>query len=117
MNKNPTESQPQHVEEPREEGLDGTACSPSLEAMYQKVVAACLRCDPIPACQREDDQLEPPWEVIDRIRCERDQLQQWKREAMMVLGEWETAWEAAGSPGRLGQSKAVAVRQFIEENA
>jgi hypothetical protein len=88
-----------------------------LEAMYQKVVAACLRCDPIPACQREDDQLEPPWEVIDRIRCERDQLRQWKREAMMVLGEWETVWEAAGSPGRLGQSKAVAVRQFIQENA
>jgi hypothetical protein len=44
-----------------------------LEAMYQKVVAACLRCDPIPACQREDGQLEPPWEVIDRIRCERDE--------------------------------------------
>jgi hypothetical protein len=96
---------------------NAAACSPSLEAMYQKVVAACLRCDPIPACQREDDQLEPPWEVIDRIRCERDQLQQWKREAMMVLGEWETVWEAAGSPGRLGQSKAVAVRQFIQENA
>ena len=44
-----------------------------LEAMYQKVVAACLRCEPIPACQREDGQLEPPWEVIDRIRCERDE--------------------------------------------
>jgi hypothetical protein len=41
--------------------------------MYQKVVAACLRCDPIPACQREDDQLEPPWEVIDRILRERDE--------------------------------------------
>jgi hypothetical protein len=40
--------------------------------MYQKVVAACLRCDPIPACKRAGDQLEPPWEVIDRILDERN---------------------------------------------
>ena len=44
----------------------------SLESMYQRVVAACLHCDPIPACQREDDQLEPPWEVIGRILDERN---------------------------------------------
>jgi hypothetical protein len=44
----------------------------SLESMYQNVVAACLRCDPIPASKRKDGQLEPPWKVIDRILDERN---------------------------------------------
>jgi hypothetical protein len=43
-----------------------------LAALYPRVIAACLRCDPIPACEREDDQLEPPWDVIDRVRRQRD---------------------------------------------
>jgi len=46
----------------------------TLEGMYHKVVSACLRCDPIPACEREDDELEPPWEVIDRVKSQRDRL-------------------------------------------
>jgi hypothetical protein len=46
-----------------------------IEGMYQKVIAAVLDCDPIPACKRENDQLEPPWEVITRIREQRDRLQ------------------------------------------
>lgn len=58
-----------------------------LEAMYQKVVAACLRCDPIPACQREDDQLEPPLEVIDRIRCERDEAREGINSIRMTLSK------------------------------
>ena len=45
-----------------------------IEKMYQRVIAAVLDCDPIPACKREDDQLEPPWEVITRIREQRDRL-------------------------------------------
>jgi hypothetical protein len=52
-----------------------------LEADYQKIVTEVLKCNPIPASQRSDDQLEPPWEVIARIRqqllaCEkqRDEL-------------------------------------------
>ncbi len=52
-----------------------------------------------------------------RLRSERDQLQQWKQEAMVVLGEWEAVWEAAESPGRLGQSKSVAVRNVFLANA
>lgn len=39
---------------------------------YQKVLSACLLCDPIPAYKREDDTLEPPWEVISRVRQERN---------------------------------------------
>jgi preprotein translocase subunit SecA len=46
----------------------------TLEGMYHKVVSACLRCDPIPASQREDDELEPPWEVVDRVKRQRDRL-------------------------------------------
>lgn len=45
-----------------------------IEGMYQKVIAAVLDCDPIPACKRKNDQLEPPWEVITRIREQRDKL-------------------------------------------
>ena len=46
----------------------------SIDSMYHKIIKEVLECDPIPACQREDDQLEPPWEVIARIRKQRDRL-------------------------------------------
>jgi len=42
--------------------------------MYEKIVAACLRCDPISACDHDEDCLEPPWEVIDRILKERNEM-------------------------------------------
>lgn len=42
-----------------------------LESMYGKIIREILLCDPIPASQRADDQLEPPWEVIARMRKER----------------------------------------------
>jgi len=45
-----------------------------LAALYPRVIAACLRCDPIPACELKEDQLEPPWDVIDRVRRQRDEL-------------------------------------------
>ena len=35
---------------------------------YQRVIGEILLCNPIPACQRLDDTLEPPWEVIKRMR-------------------------------------------------
>ena len=57
----------------------------SIEGMYHKVIAAVLECDPIPACQREDDQLEPPWEVITRIREQRDRLADLVRQFIYIL--------------------------------
>lgn len=45
------------------------------EADYQRVIAEVLLCDPISACEREDDALEPPWEVIARVRKERDKAE------------------------------------------
>jgi len=60
----------------------------------------------------------PPFYNDVRDAClELKRLYQWKREGMQVLSEWEAVWVAAGSPGILGQSKAEAVREFIEANA
>lgn len=39
-------------------------------ADYHKIISEILKCDPVPACKREDNKLEPPWEVISRIRKE-----------------------------------------------
>ena len=46
-----------------------------LEADYQKIVTEVLKCDPIPAKDRPDDQLEPPWEVIARMRTRIKELE------------------------------------------
>lgn len=43
-----------------------------LDSMYTRVVSVALRCDPIPADERVDGELEPPWEVFERVRRERD---------------------------------------------
>lgn len=45
---------------------------------------------------------------VDDLRAERDRLAAWKREAIMVLTEWEAVFQALGAPGRLGESKAAA---------
>ena len=39
-----------------------------LEGDYQRIIKEILECDPIPASKRADDRLEPPWEVVKRIR-------------------------------------------------
>jgi hypothetical protein len=46
----------------------------TLESMYAKVVSVALDCDPIPAKDRADGKLEPPWEVFARVKRERDML-------------------------------------------
>jgi hypothetical protein len=46
----------------------------TLESMYAKVVSVALDCDPIPAKDRADGKLEPPWEVFARVKRERDRL-------------------------------------------
>lgn len=45
---------------------------------------------------------------------ENERLNQWKREALVVLSDWEEVWEAAGRPGRLGSSKAKNVLHEVE---
>jgi hypothetical protein len=46
----------------------------TLESMYAKVVSVALDCDPIPAKDRADGKIEPPWEVFARVKSERDRL-------------------------------------------
>ena len=62
-----------------------------IDSMYHKVIKEVLKCDPIPACKREDDQLEPPWEVIARIREQRDRLaealENCREDSIELLGE------------------------------
>lgn len=45
--------------------------------------------------------------------AEIERLRRWKDEATAVITQWDDAWEAAGSPGRLGQSKAAAMAHEI----
>ena len=83
---------------PNQETADDSAftaatCSASCEAMYQRVIGAILKCDPIPAHLREDDTLEPPWEVIDRIREERDQARKDAREARDEDADSDNRWQ------------------------
>jgi ferric-dicitrate binding protein FerR (iron transport regulator) len=53
--------------------------------------------------------------IEDLIRAnERAQFARWKAEATEVMREWERVWEALGSPGRLGESKAVAALALLE---
>jgi hypothetical protein len=40
-------------------------------------------------------------EIADEI----ERLRKWKAEATAVLAAWDSVWEAAGRPGRLGSSK------------
>jgi hypothetical protein len=48
----------------------------ALEADYRRIIIEVLACDPLPASQQPDDQLEPPWNVIARLRAERDALRE-----------------------------------------
>lgn len=55
---------------------------------------------------------------LNAAKGELEQLRAWKAEAMEVLASWEKVWEAAGRPGPLGQSKALAVALlFIDGGA
>ena len=45
---------------------------------------------------------------------ELDRLRKWKKEAKVVLADWEKVWVALGSPGTLGQSKPEACLQEID---
>jgi hypothetical protein len=49
-------------------------------------------------------------ELADRA----DAAEAWKRSAMVVLSEWDKAHVAAGKPGKLGESMALATAREIE---
>lgn len=53
--------------------------------------------------------------IQDTNDVELERLRAWKAEALIVLAEWEKVWEAAGRPGRLGESKATSVLRLLED--
>jgi hypothetical protein len=61
----------------------------TLESMYVKVVSVALDCDPIPAKDRADGKLEPPWEVFARVKRERDRMAE---EINEINGEYGLWW-------------------------
>ena len=63
---------PSEVEKLRRELASVTSERDELDAKYlgfEKTLSAIQDCQPTPARFREDDQLEPPWEVVERIWC------------------------------------------------
>jgi hypothetical protein len=73
----------------------------TLESMYVKVVSVALDCDPIPAKDRADGKLEPPWEVFARVKRERDiwiaEAERWRKNTDLyhtVLGQRDRLAEA-----------------------
>ena len=75
------------------------------KADYQRIIMEVLACNPLPASSRSDDQLEPPWEVIARMRAElarcREALEQI---AKHTKDERTKAWATAAlQPERGGQ--------------
>jgi hypothetical protein len=61
-----------------------------IDLMYHKIIKEVLECDPIPACKRKDDQLEPPWEVIARVREQRDRLAEALKNISSGIYAWHT---------------------------
>ena len=50
------------------------------------------------------------WAAADALEAQATritELERWKAEALVVLGQWDEVWEALGRPGPLGSSKAV----------
>jgi hypothetical protein len=50
---------------------------------------------------------------ITELESENSELLRWKKEALLVLSEWEKVWEAADRPGALGKSKSRAVVNYL----
>jgi hypothetical protein len=49
-----------------------------------------------------------------RLESELERLVEWKASALKTIESWDKVWEAAGKPGRIGQYKSGAVRDFIQ---
>lgn len=70
----------------------------ALSADWQRVIKEVLACNPQPAAARADDRLEPPWDVIARVRNERDALLSALCAVRVAYKEYEAAlscWQNA----------------------
>lgn len=50
----------------------------------------------------------------DAAVTEVERLRQWQREAIIVSDQWDKVYEAAGKPGKLGDSMAMATKAEVE---
>ena len=57
----------------------------TLESMYAKVVAVALECDSIPAKDRADGKIEPPWEVFARVKRELAEAQNLLKQCLSAM--------------------------------
>lgn len=48
------------------------------------------------------------------VESEESRLRRWKAEAMEVLGDWDKVFEALGSPGQIGASKAASALAAVQ---
>jgi hypothetical protein len=86
-----------------------------LDSMYHKIIKEVLECDPIPACKREDDQLEPPWEVIARIREQRDRLAMALKNLVKANETWNQGMmDVIGRPPNWNDSYLNEAKQALQ---
>ena len=81
----------------------------SLKEDYQRIIKEILLCDPIPANKRQDDRLEPPWEVVARIR---ERIKSQKKEIEELL---EQLRESSTSVKYYTDSYVEKLKRKIEE--
>lgn len=55
----------------RRQLAEANARADALDSGFQKLIREALACNPIPACKRDDGELEPPWEAVARTRKDR----------------------------------------------
>lgn len=77
---------------------DATACGIPGFITYDSAEATCTAC-------RQD--------AYERLRDEIDRLQQWKREATIVIERWDALWDLLGQPGRIGEFRQTGVHDEI----
>lgn len=71
-------------------------------------IARCSLCDHFGPVDLRDGWVVVRAKDVADARDVVERLRRWKEEASIVIGNWESVWEALGSPGKLGDVKAAA---------
>ena len=90
---------------------------------WQRIIREVLACDPLPACKRADDQIEPPWEVIKRTRERAEQAEARVMELEGKLGianadaniQYDRAEQAERRAGEMQEKCAKICDEFQED--
>ena len=82
------------------------------EGDYIKIIAEVLKCEPRPACEQPNNQLEAPWEVVARLRAEVERLTMDNR----ILTTRAESGDAQFIAVQARAERAEAALAFIAEN-